>query len=268
MHGLNRTENAVMNDEVILKTVNLKKVYNPESMNAVTALHDINVEVRKGEFLGVMGPSGSGKSTFINMISTMDYPTDGKVFINGKNVMNMSANEIGRFRYENLGFIFQDFNLLDTHTMFENIAMPMTLAKQDPKKIEGLVEDIAAKLGISSLLNKIPPECSGGQKQRAAICRALINNPGLIVADEPTGALDSENSEELMELFEKMNRESGSTIVMVTHDSFVASFTSRLIFIRDGAISQEISREGMDQDTYFRKIVEISSSNRTMRKTA
>ena len=126
----------------------------------------------------------------------------------------------------------------------------------------------AAKLGISSLLNKIPPECSGGQKQRAAICRALINNPGLIVADEPTGALDSENSEELMELFEKMNRESGSTIVMVTHDSFVASFTSRLIFIRDGAISQEISREGMDQDTYFRKIVEISSSNRTRRKTA
>ena len=257
-----------MSDEVILKTVNLKKVYNPETMNAVTALHDVNIEVHKGEFLGVMGPSGSGKSTFINMISTMDYPTEGKVYINNKNVMNMSANEIGRFRYENLGFIFQDFNLLDTHTMYENIAMPLTLAKVDPKKIEGMVADISAKLNISQLLNKIPPECSGGQKQRAAICRALINNPGLIVADEPTGALDSENSEELMELFEKMNRESGATIVMVTHDSFVASFTSRLIFIKDGGISQEITREGMDQDTYFRRIVEISSSSRTRRKTA
>lgn len=257
-----------MDTEVILKTVNLKKVYNPESMNAVTALHDVNIEVHKGEFLGVMGPSGSGKSTFINMISTMDYPTDGRVYINNKNVMNMTANEIGHFRYENLGFIFQDFNLLDTHTMFENIAMPMTLAKVKPEVIEKRVNEIAERLNIKQLLNKIPPECSGGQRQRAAICRALINDPGLIVADEPTGALDSENSEELMELFEKMNRENGSTIVMVTHDSFVASFTSRLIFIKDGQISQEITRDGMDQDTYFRKIVEISSSSRTRRKTA
>jgi putative ABC transport system ATP-binding protein len=144
--------------------------------------------------------------------------------------------------------------------MFENIAMPMTLAKQDPKKIEGLVEDIAAKLGISSLLNKIPPECSGGQKQRAAICRALINNPGLIVADEPTGALDSENSEELMELFEKMNRESGSTIVMVTHDPLITSYSSRLIYIKDGNIETVLDRENLTQDEYFQKIVEINSA--------
>jgi putative ABC transport system ATP-binding protein len=259
---------TAMEEDIVLKTVNLKKVYNPESLNAVTALHDVNIEVHKGEFLGVMGPSGSGKSTFINMISTMDYPTDGRVYINGKNVMNMTANEIGRFRYKNLGFIFQDFNLLDTHTMYENIAMPLTLAKVDPAEIEKRVYDIAAKLNITQLLEKIPPECSGGQRQRAAICRALINGPGLIVADEPTGALDTENSEELMELFEKLNRENGATIVMVTHDSYVASFTSRLIFIRDGAISQEITRENMDQDTYFRRIVEISSAGRSRRKSA
>ncbi|MCR5794706.1 MAG: ABC transporter ATP-binding protein [Solobacterium sp.] len=255
-------------DDIILYTKDLKKVYNGDSLNAVTALHDINIEVRKGEFLGVMGPSGSGKSTFINMISTMDYPTDGHVYIYGKNIMKMSANEIGRFRYENLGFIFQDFNLLDTHTVFENIALPMTLAKADPAKIGPRVEELAGKLNIAQLLNKTPLECSGGQRQRTAIARALINDPGIIVADEPTGALDSENSEELMELFEKMNREEGTTIVMVTHDSYIASFTSRLIFIRDGAISREITRGDMDQDDYFRQIVEISSAGRSRRKKA
>ena len=255
-----------MDQDIVLKTQNLKKVYNADSYNAVTALHDIIIEVRKGEFLGVMGPSGSGKSTFINMISTMDYPTDGKVFINGKNVMNMSTNEIGHFRYENLGFIFQTFNLLDTHTVYENIAMPMTLAGVSASRIEEKVLQTAKKLNIDTLLDKIPPECSGGQRQRTAIARALINEPGLIVADEPTGNLDSENSEELMELFEKMNRENGATIVMVTHDSYVASFTSRLIFIRDGAIHTEISREGMDQDEYFHRIVEISSAGRSRRK--
>ena len=255
-------------DDVVLYTKNLKKVYNPQSLNAVTALHDINIEVHKGDFLGVMGPSGSGKSTFINMISTMDYPTDGKVFIQGKNVMNMSSNEIGRFRYENLGFIFQNFNLLNTHTVFENIAMPMTLAKQDPKAIEDKVTNIAKQLNIDMLLDKVPLECSGGQRQRTAIARALINDPGIIVADEPTGNLDSENSEELMELFERMNKENGTTIVMVTHDAYVASFTSRLIFIRDGAVSSEISRENMTQDEYFQQIVAISSRGRSRRKQA
>ena len=255
-------------DDIVLYTKGLKKVYNADSLNAVTALHDVNIEVHKGEFLGVMGPSGSGKSTFINMISTMDYPTEGKVFIQGKNVMNMSANEIGRFRYKNLGFIFQNFNLLNTHTIFENIAMPLTLAKVDPQIIEEKVKIISARLNIRNLIGKLPLECSGGQRQRAAIARALINDPGIIVADEPTGALDSENSEELMELFEKMNRENGTTIIMVTHDSYVASFTSRLIFIKDGAINTEIKRGDMDQDEYFRQIVSISSSGRSRRKKA
>lgn len=254
-------------DEIILKTKNVRKVYNADTLHAVTALHDVNVEVKKGEFLGVMGPSGSGKSTFINMISTMDVPTDGKVWINGKNVLAMTANEIGHFRYENLGFIFQEFNLLDTHTIFENIALPLTLAKEDPREIEQRVTKAAEQLGIADLLGKIPPECSGGQRQRAAIARALINRPGLVVADEPTGNLDSENSEELMELFEEMNR-NGTTIVMVTHDSYVASFTSRLIFIKDGTLYKEIERGDMDQDSYFAKIVEVSAANRRKRVSA
>ncbi|MBR4446422.1 MAG: ABC transporter ATP-binding protein [Solobacterium sp.] len=254
-------------DEIILKTKNVRKVYNADTLHAVTALHDVNVEVKKGEFLGVMGPSGSGKSTFINMISTMDVPTDGKVWINGKNVLAMTANEIGHFRYENLGFIFQEFNLLDTHTIFENIALPLTLAKEDPREIEKRVTSVAEQLGIANLLDKIPPECSGGQRQRAAIARALINRPGLVVADEPTGNLDSENSEELMELFEEMNR-NGTTIVMVTHDSYVASFTSRLIFIKDGTLYKEIERGDMDQDSYFAKIVEVSAANRRKRVSA
>ena len=254
-------------DEIILKTKNVRKVYNADTLHAVTALHDVNVEVKKGEFLGVMGPSGSGKSTFINMISTMDVPTDGKVWINGKNVLAMTANEIGHFRYENLGFIFQEFNLLDTHTIFENIALPLTLAKEDPREIEQRVTKAAEQLEIADLLDKIPPECSGGQRQRAAIARALINRPGLVVADEPTGNLDSENSEELMELFEEMNR-NGTTIVMVTHDSYVASFTSRLIFIKDGTLYKEIERGDMDQDSYFAKIVEVSAANRRKRVSA
>lgn len=248
--------------EVVLETKHLKKVYNRDTMNAVEALHDITIQVMKGDFMGVMGPSGSGKSTFINNISTIDTPSEGKVFINGKNVKAMSANEIGHFRYENLGFIFQDFNLLDTHTVFENIALPLSLAKQDNAMIEKRVKEIAKQLDITQLLRKLPPECSGGQRQRVAIGRALINNPGIIIADEPTGNLDSKNSEEIMELFQKLNRENGVTIVMVTHDSFVASYTSRLIFIKDGDIQQEIFRGSKDQDEYFAEIVSISSSKR------
>ncbi len=253
--------------EVVLETQGLGKIYNMDTLNPTVALKNINVTVHKGEFLGIMGPSGSGKSTFINMISTIDYPTEGKVFIMGKNVKKMSANEIGHFRYENLGFVFQDFNLLNTHTVFENMALPMTLKNEDPAKIKARVEEVASQLKISDYLHKMPLECSGGQRQRVAIGRALINNPGLIVADEPTGNLDSQNSEEVMDVFRRLNRKYGTTIVMVTHDSFIASYTDRLIMLRDGEISTELQKGDMDEDQYFEKIVDLSSARRKRRKT-
>ena len=180
--------------KVVLEARNMKKIYNYQTPNEFEALHNINFKVYEGEFVSIMGPSGSGKSTFINNISTIDECTGGNVFINGKNVRAMTANEIGHFRYENLGFIFQDFNLLDTHTMYENIAMPLALAHVSKDRIEARVNELAKEMKIDMLLKKYPNECSGGQRQRASICRALVNHPRIIVADEPTGNLDSVNS--------------------------------------------------------------------------
>ena len=248
-----------MKENIVLEAVQLKKVYNYATPNAFEALHDINFQVHEGEFVGIMGPSGSGKSTFINNISTIDECTEGKVLINGKNVRSMSANEIGHFRYQNLGFIFQDFNLLDTHTMYENISMPLALAHVPKAEIEKRVNNLANELQITCLLYKYPNECSGGQRQRGAICRALINNPHIIVADEPTGNLDSVNSSELLQLLQKMNKENGVTIVMVTHDPLIASFTTRLVYIKDGNIETVLDKGDMNQDEYFNQIVELNS---------
>ena len=242
---------------IVLEAKHMKKVYNMMTSSEFEALHDINIQVMEGDFVAVMGPSGSGKSTFINNISTIDIPSGGKVFINGKEIRSMGANEIGRFRFQNLGFIFQDFNLLDTHTLYENIAMPMALAHKSKDEIEKRVNELAEKMNITPFLHKFPYECSGGQRQRAAICRALVNNPSIIVADEPTGNLDSHNSAELMKIFSELNKE-GVTIVMVTHDALVTSYSSRLLYIKDGNIDTVLERGDMDQDTYFQKIVEIN----------
>lgn len=247
-------------ENIVLEAKNLKKVYNYNTPNAFEALHDINFQVFEGDFVAIMGPSGSGKSTFINNISTIDLPTAGHVYINGKEIRTMSSNEIGRFRFQNLGFIFQDFNLLDTHTMFENIAMPLALAHVEQKKIEERVDELAHQMDIHTLLRKYPNECSGGQRQRAAICRALINHPRIIVADEPTGNLDSKNSSELMNILKMLNTEFGVTIVMVTHDPLITSYSSRLIYIKDGNIESVLERGDMSQDEYFQKIVEINSA--------
>ncbi len=206
-----------------------------------------------------MGPSGSGKSTFINNISTIDMPTSGLVYINGVEIRTMSSNEIGKFRYQNLGFIFQDFNLLDTHTLYENIAMPLSLAKVKSKDISKRVQAIAESMNIEHLLSKYPRECSGGQKQRAAICRALIGNPKIIIADEPTGNLDSINSQELLSILKQLNEEQKVTIIMVSHDAMIASYSSRLIYIKDGIIEETLVRGQLSQEEYFQKIIELNS---------
>ncbi|MBR3364538.1 MAG: ABC transporter ATP-binding protein [Solobacterium sp.] len=245
--------------EVILEARNMKKIYNYRTPNAFEALHGINFTAEKGEFIAIMGPSGAGKSTFINNISTIDQYTEGSVKIKGTEIRTMSSNEIGTFRFKTLGFIFQDFNLLDTHTLFENISLPLSLADVKKSEIEPRVREMAEKMNISSLLHKFPKECSGGQRQRAAICRALINNPEIIVADEPTGNLDSANSTELMHILQKLNQESGVTIIMVTHDPLITSYTSRLVFIKDGNIERELARGDMSQDDYFQKIVELNA---------
>ena len=246
--------------EVVLEARHMKKIYNYNTSNEFEALHDINFQVYQGDFVAIMGPSGSGKSTFINNISTIDLPTAGKVFINQKEVRSMSSNEIGRFRYQNLGFIFQDFNLLDTHTMFENIAMPLSLAHVNKDEIYKRVHELAVQMDIDHLLQKFPNECSGGQRQRAAICRALINHPHIIVADEPTGNLDSKNSSELMKILQRLNEDEGVTIVMVTHDPLITSYSSRLVYIKDGNIETVLDKGNLSQDEYFQKIVEINSA--------
>lgn len=244
---------------LILNVKNLRKVYGYHTEQEFEALHNINFQVKKGEFICIMGPSGSGKSTFINNISTIDLPTSGLVYINGVEVRTMSANEIGRFRYKNLGFIFQEFNLLDTHTMYENIAMPLSLAKLKSNEIKERIHNIASQMNIEHLLKKYPYECSGGQRQRAAICRALINNPKIIIADEPTGNLDSVNSSELLKILQTLNKEEGVTIIMVSHDPLIASYSSRLIYIKDGNIEQKLEKKDLTQEEYFQKIVEINS---------
>ena len=249
--------------EYVLKVDKLKKVYNPYTDSEFEALHSIDFQIEEGEFVCIMGPSGSGKSTFINNISTIDMPTEGRVYINGVEVRTMSSNEIGRFRYQNLGFIFQDFNLLNSHTIYENISLPLSLARVKSNEIKERVIEIAKKVGVDSLLKKYPYECSGGQKQRVAIARALINNPKIIIADEPTGNLDSVNSHEVLKIFKKLNEE-GVTIVMVSHDAMIASYSSKLIYIKDGNIEVELEKADMSWDDYFQKIVNINAQETRM----
>lgn len=223
-------------EQIILETRNLTKIYNQQLENEFEALHGINFKAQAGEFLCVMGPSGSGKTTFINNISTVDFPTKGQVFIDGVEIHSMSSNQLGRFRSQKLGFVFQEFNLLDTHTLYENIAMPLALAKVKKTEIQKRVEEIAERMGIHELLRKYPRECSGGQRQRGAICRALVMNPKIVVADEPTGNLDQKNSREIVDLLKLSNCRFHQTILMITHDEKLALEADRIIILEDGHI--------------------------------
>lgn len=242
----------------ILEVQQIEKYYGNKS-NLTKAIDNISFEVDEGEFVGIMGASGSGKTTLLNCISTIDRVTAGHILINGEDITKLKGNRLNRFRREELGFIFQDFNLLDTLTAYENIALALTIQKVKPFEIDQRVKEIADKLGIVDILNKYPYQLSGGQKQRVASARAIITNPKLVLADEPTGALDSKSARHLLESFETLNQKLGATILMVTHDAFTASYAERILFIKDGEIFNELIKGGDTRREFFEKIIEVVS---------
>ena len=242
----------------ILSVEKIEKYYGNKG-NILKAIDDVSFEVQKGEFVGVMGPSGSGKTTLLNVIATIDEVSSGHIYLNGKDLTEINKKEIGRFRRENLGFIFQDFNLIDTLTIHENIALALTINKTNKNEIDGKVNSVAKELGIEEILTKYPYEVSGGQKQRTACARAIISEPELILADEPTGALDSNNARNIMILLKKINIELGATILMVTHDPMSASYCDKVIFLKDGRITNMLNREISDNNIFYEKIVKCNS---------
>ena len=240
----------------ILRLDKVEKYYGNKS-NVTKAVDNISFEVEKGEFVAIMGASGSGKTTLLNCMSTIDKVTSGHIFVDGQDITRFKGDKLNDFRRENLGFIFQDFNLLDTLTAYENISLSLSIQDVGVKEISKRVNEIATKLGITEVLNKYPYEMSGGQKQRVAVARAIITNPKIVLADEPTGALDSKSSKILLETFNYLNTKLSATILMVTHDSFAASFANRVIFIKDGKIYNEIYKGNMDRKTFFDKIIDV-----------
>lgn len=244
--------------EKVLEVKNIEKYYGNKS-NLTKAIDNISFTIEKGEFVGIMGASGSGKTTLLNCISTIDRVTAGKIIINNQDITILKGNNLNKFRREELGFIFQDFNLLDTLTAYENIALALTIQKVKPKEIEERVQEIAKKLEITDILNKYPYQISGGQKQRVASARAIITNPKLVLADEPTGALDSKSARQLLESFENLNQKLSATILMVTHDSFTASYASRILFIKDGKIFNELIKGESTRKEFFEKIIEVQT---------
>lgn len=243
----------------ILEVSNLTKHYGSGSV-LTKALDGISLELASGEFVAIMGASGSGKSTLLNVIATIDGASSGTVKIDGQNVCDMREDALSAFRRDKLGFIFQDYNLLDTLTIEENIVLPLNLQRKTAQETERELRKAAAELGIESQLKKFPHELSGGQRQRAACARAIITSPALVLADEPTGALDSKNSKLLMQTFELMNRELGSTILMVTHDALVGSYASRVLFLKDGKIWSELVRGNRDRHAFYSEILSVTSA--------
>ena len=240
----------------LLKIDGIEKYYGSRS-NLTKALNGISFSVNKSEFVAIMGASGSGKTTLLNCISTIDKVTSGHIYLEKEDITKLKGRSLNKFRREKLGFIFQDFNLLDTLTAYENIALALSIQKVPAKKIGSAVETVAKQLEITNVLKKYPYQMSGGQKQRVASARAIITSPKLILADEPTGALDSKAAKLLLERFNYLNRQHEATIMMVTHDSFTASYASRVIFIKDGQIFNEISRGDSTRKQFFDKIIDI-----------
>ena len=241
---------------VLLEAQSLRKVYTTRfGGNQVQALANVSFSVEQGEYVAIMGESGSGKTTLLNILAALDRPTGGQVLLSGKSLWNVKEKELAAFRRNNLGFVFQDFNLLDTFSIQDNIFLPLVLSGKDYREMERRLGPIAERLGIREILKKYPYEVSGGQKQRAAVARALITNPQLILADEPTGALDSKATDGLLRIFNEIN-EDGQTIIMVTHSTKAASHAGRVLFIKDGRVFHQLYRAGQPQQQFYQKIAE------------
>ena len=242
--------------EKVLKIEKIEKYYGSKS-SLTKAIDNLSFEVEKGEFVAIMGASGSGKTTLLNLISTIDKVTSGHIYVDNEDITKLKGNKLNEFRREKLGFVFQNFNLLDTLTGYENIALALSIIGLPFKEQSIKINDIACKLNIQKILNKYPYQMSGGEKQRIAAARAIITNPKIILADEPTGALDSKSSKALLESFEYLNLELNSTILMVTHDAFTASYATRVIFIKDGKIFSELSKGDRSRKEFFNDIIEV-----------
>ena len=240
----------------ILKLDHIQKFYGNQG-NITKAINDISFSVNEGEFVGIMGASGSGKTTLLNCISTIDTVSAGHIYLDGTDVTEIREKALARFRRENLGFVFQDFNLLDTLTISENIALALTINNVPVEQIDGKVQEMAGTLNIMDILDKYPYQVSGGQKQRCACARAIINKPKLILADEPTGALDSHSSQMLLSTMQSIHEQLGATILMVTHDAFSASYANRILFLRDGVIFTEILKGRDSRKAFFEKILDV-----------
>lgn len=242
--------------KTFVRIENVEKYYGSKN-NVTKALDKVSFEVSEGEFIAIMGASGSGKTTLLNCISTIDEVSAGNIYLNDINITAINGKDIAKFRQKNLGFIFQDFNLLDTLTMEENIGIVLTINHVNPKEIQPRIKQIAKKLGIEEILNKYPYQVSGGQKQRCACARAIINNQKLILADEPTGALDSKSAQILLEVMDNMNKELAATILMVTHDAFSASYANRILFLKDGKVFNEIIRGQKSRNKFYHEILDV-----------
>lgn len=243
-------------EQPLLKIEQLEKYYG-NRRQMTKALDNVSFDIYPGEFVGIMGPSGSGKSSLLNCIATLDRPTSGRILFEGTDLTRLKAKKIEQIRNEQLGFIFQQFNLLDTLTAYENIALALTIQKVAPRKIKPRIQHIAKQLGIENVLSKFPYELSGGQQQRVAAARAMVTDPALVLADEPTGALDSKAARQLLERLEYLNQENRSTILMVTHDAFTASFASRILFIKDGKLFNQLEKGNDSREQFFDRILDV-----------
>ncbi|NGM16496.1 ABC transporter ATP-binding protein [Xiamenia xianingshaonis] len=240
----------------VLALRNVEKVFGRRG-SVTHALNGISFNVGKGEFIGIMGPSGSGKSTLLNCVATIDVPTSGHILVDGQDLTTLSKRQLAAFRRDQMGFVFQDFNLLDTLTAYENIALALTIKHARPSAIPSRVKSIAGTLGIEEVLDKYPYQMSGGQQQRVAAARAIVSDPKLVLADEPTGALDSRSAAVMLDTLDMMNRVLSATIMMVTHDAFAASFAQRVLFIKDGRLFNEIRRGDLSREDFFARILEV-----------